>query len=65
LGSVEDLTAWIDQKKAIATSPYEYLSQQYLFATVSGKGKLDSIDNNRYPQIKLTAVSEYIRQAGL
>lgn len=65
LGSVEDLTAWIDKTKAIATSPYEYLPQQYLFAMVSGKGKLDDITNNRYPQIKLTSVSEYIRQVEL
>jgi nucleoside-diphosphate-sugar epimerase len=65
LGSVEDLTAWIDRTKAIATSPYEYLPQQYLFTMVSGKGKLDDITNDRYPQIELTSVSEYIRQAKL
>ncbi len=65
LGSVADLTAWIAKTKAIATSPYEYLPQQYLFAMVSGKGKLDNITNDRYPQIELTSVSEYIQQVGL
>jgi uncharacterized protein YbjT (DUF2867 family) len=65
LGSVKDLMAWIDRTKAIATSPYEYLPQQYQFTMVSGKGKLDDITNNRYPQIKLTSLSEYIRQVGL
>lgn len=65
LGSVEDLTAWIARTKAIATSPYEYLPQQYLFTMVSGKGKLDDIANDRYPQIELTSMSEYIRQAKL
>jgi NmrA-like family len=65
LGSVEDLTAWIDQTQAVATSPYEYLPQQYLFTMVSGKGKLDHLNNDRYPHIKLIPVSEYIRQVGL
>jgi nucleoside-diphosphate-sugar epimerase len=65
LGSVEDLTAWIEKTKATATSPYDYLPQQYLFTMVSGKGKLDKIANSQYPQIKLTPVQEYIRQAGL
>jgi nucleoside-diphosphate-sugar epimerase len=62
LGSVEDLSAWIKKTKAISTSPYQYLPQQYLFSMVSGKGKLDDIANDRYPHIKLTPVSEYIRQ---
>jgi nucleoside-diphosphate-sugar epimerase len=65
LGSVADLTTWIEKTKAIATSPYEYLPQQYLFTMVSGKGKLDNITNDRYPHITLTPASNYIRQAGL
>jgi nucleoside-diphosphate-sugar epimerase len=65
LGSVEELTTWLAKTKAIATSPYEYLPQQYLFSMVSGKGKLDDIAKNRYPQIKLTPLSEYILQVGL
>ncbi len=65
LGSVEDLTAWIEKTKAIATSPYEYLPQQYLFTMVSGKGKLDDIANSLYPHIPRTTVREYIRQKGL
>jgi nucleoside-diphosphate-sugar epimerase len=65
LGSVEELTAWLAKTKAIAASPYEYLPQQYLFTMVSGKGKLNDVANNRYPQIKLTSMSEYIQQAGL
>lgn len=65
LGSVEDLRAWIDQTKLTATSPYEYLPQQYLLSMVSGKGKLDNITNDRYPNISLTPVREYIQQAGI
>ena len=65
LGSVEDLTAWIERTKVTATSPYEYLPQQYLFTMVSGKGKLDNITNDRYPNISLTPVRDYIQQAGV
>ena len=65
LGSVEELTAWIEKTKAVANSPYEYLPQQYLFTMVSGKGKLDNIANSQYPQIAVSSVGEYIRQAGL
>ena len=65
LGSVEDLKAWIEKTISNASSPYEYLPQQYLYTMVSGKGKLDEIANNRYLNITPTSVSEYIRQAGL
>jgi hypothetical protein len=63
--SFVELHSGFDKTKEIATSPYEYLPQQYLFTIVSGKGKLDDITNDRYPQIELTPVSEYIRQVGL
>ncbi len=65
LGSVADLQAWIANKKTTATSPFEYIPQQYLFGMVSGKGKLDLINNERYPHIRPIKVSEYIIQAGL
>jgi nucleoside-diphosphate-sugar epimerase len=65
LGSIADLQAWIANKQKTATSPYEYVAQQYLFGMVSGKGKFDNINNDRYPQIRPTTVSEYIIQAGL
>ena len=61
LGSVEDLVGWIENAKTTADSPYEYLAQQYLYAMVSGKGKLDQIDNERYPDIQPMTVAEYVR----
>jgi uncharacterized protein YbjT (DUF2867 family) len=51
LGSVEDLKAWIEQKKPSANSPVDYIPQQYEYAMVSGKGKLNNIQNSRYPHI--------------
>ena len=65
LGSVEDLKKEIDNKKQSGASPIEYIPQQYEYAMVSGKGKLDNIQNFRYPQIKPLNVREYIEQAGL
>ena len=43
LGSVEELKSWIENKKQTADSPLEYIPQQYEYAMVSGKGKLDNI----------------------
>ncbi len=65
LGSVEDLKARIEQKKPKANSPVEYLPQQYEYVMVSGKGKLDNIQNSRYPNIKPLTVRQYLEQTDL
>lgn len=65
LGSVEDLKAWIEQKKPTAQSPVEYIPQQYEYTMVSGKGKLDNIQNARYPHIKPLTVKQYLQQVNL
>ncbi|MGH2415456.1 MAG: NmrA family NAD(P)-binding protein, partial [Microcystaceae cyanobacterium] len=65
LGSVEDLKAWIEQKKPEANSPVEYVPQQYEYAMVSGKGKLDNIQNARYPHIKPLTVKQYLQTIDL
>jgi uncharacterized protein YbjT (DUF2867 family) len=62
LGSVEELQAWIAQAKQKATSHFEYLAQQYLYVMVSGKGKLQSLDNDRYPQIQPTNVTDFLKR---
>lgn len=59
LGSVEDLKAWIDQKKPSAKSPVEYIPQQYEYVMVSGKAKLDNIQN-RYANIEPLTVRQYL-----
>lgn len=64
LGSVEDLKAWIEQKKPSANSPVEYIPQQK-YTMVSGKGKLDNIQNSRYPNIKPLTVRQYLEQTDL
>lgn len=65
LGSVDDLKAWIAKTKQTARSPFEYLMQQYHYAMVSGKGKLDELHNDRYQHIKPITVKQFITQAGL
>jgi uncharacterized protein YbjT (DUF2867 family) len=65
LGSVEDLKTWIDRKKPEANSPVEYIPQQYEYAMVSGKAKLDKIQNDRYPQIEPLTVKEYLQKIKL
>ena len=64
LGSVEELKAWINNKKPSATSPVEYVPQQYEYSMVSGKGKLDNPQNARYPHIKPLTVKQYLQKKG-
>lgn len=63
MGTVEELKSWIENKQQTASSPVEYIPQQYEYAMVSGKGKLDNIQNSRYPHIKPLTVAEYVKQA--
>jgi uncharacterized protein YbjT (DUF2867 family) len=59
LGSVQELKDWIEQKKRTASSPHEYLGQQYHYALVSGKGKLDNLQNDRYPDIQPLTLNNF------
>lgn len=65
MGSVEELKSWIEDKKQTAESPLEYVPQQYEYSMISSKGKLDNIQNSRYPHIKPLTVKQYIEQAKL
>jgi hypothetical protein len=60
LGSVTEFQAWITAKKASASSLEEYVYHQYIYAMVSGKGKLDQIQNDRYPHIKPKTVKQFL-----
>jgi hypothetical protein len=46
LGSVSEFKAWIAAKKAAASQLEEYIYHQYIYAMVSGKGKLERIEND-------------------
>ena len=60
LGSIAEMKAWITTKKASASSLADYVSHQYDYAMVSGKGKLDQIQNDRYPHIKPMTVKQFL-----
>jgi uncharacterized protein YbjT (DUF2867 family) len=62
LGSVADLRAAIDRCKQTASNPWDWISLQYVWCIVSGKGKLDPIDNSRYPHIHPTSVTDFVSQ---
>jgi uncharacterized protein YbjT (DUF2867 family) len=65
LGSVPEFQAWIDAKKAAATKLEEYVYYQYIYAMVSGKGKLAQIENDRYPQIKPVTVKQFLSKGNV
>ncbi|MBW4510370.1 MAG: NmrA family NAD(P)-binding protein [Scytonematopsis contorta HA4267-MV1] len=60
LGTVEDLKIWIEKTRTTAKSHFEYLAEQYHYTLVSRKGKLEPLDNRRYPNIKPTTVKEFV-----
>ena len=62
LGSVDELKAWITKTKQKASSPFDYLPDQYHWTMVSGLAKLDELHNSRYPHIKPTTVKQFISQ---
>ncbi len=62
LGSVEELRLLIDEKKRTATNPWDWISLQYTWCMVSGKGKLRDLDNARYPQIRPVSVESFVRR---
>ncbi|MEH1900580.1 MAG: hypothetical protein V7L04_03985 [Nostoc sp.] len=54
------MKAWIANKKASASSLEEYVYHQYMYAMGSGKGKLDRIENDRYPHMKPKTVKQFL-----
>lgn len=60
MGSVDDLKSLIEEKKRVAQNPWEFIALQYLWAMVSGKGKLDELDNGRYPEIVPTGAAAFL-----
>ena len=61
MGSIDDLKGVIDQKKAAGASVEEYIMLQYQWCMLSGKAKLNPLDNSRYPDIQPTGIEEYLR----
>lgn len=59
LGTVEELKHAIGELKKTASSPWDYLPEQYHYCMVSGKGKLDPLDNGRYPRVSPKSIQAW------
>ncbi len=64
LGSIKDLELEIIKRKVFASSPNDYLAEQYLLSMLLGKGKLDILQNSQYPNIVPTTISQSIQKLG-
>lgn len=61
-GSLDDLDREIEQRRAKDPGNlYAYLPLMYWRAMLNGKGKLGTLQNDRYPSIKPTTVRDYVR----
>ncbi|NIH83514.1 NmrA family NAD(P)-binding protein [Amycolatopsis granulosa] len=60
LGSADDLRAEITRQAAVAENPFDYVALQYQWCMVSGKGKFDQLDNDRYPHVKPQSVADFV-----
>lgn len=66
MGSLDDLENEIRQRRqAEPENMFAWLPPMYWRALLSGKVKLQSIENDRYPHIKPMAVADYVRDEGL
>ncbi|MEW5423577.1 NmrA family NAD(P)-binding protein [Amorphus sp. 3PC139-8] len=66
LGSLADLDDELERRRqAEPDNMFAWLPLMYWRAMLSGKAKLQSIANGRYPHIKPTTVAEYVRSEGL
>lgn len=63
-GSVNDLARLIAEKQKSATNPWEWIALQYHHNMVSGRAKLDVLDNARYPDIVPETVEQFARRTG-
>ena len=64
-GSEAELEAWIARTKATAQSPNEYAPAQYQVAMETGRGKLGTLANSRYPHIRPKTFREFLAVANL
>ena len=63
-GSVDDLAALIAEKQTASTNPWEWLPLQYVHNMVSGRAKLDPLDNGRYPEVQPETVEAFAGRTG-
>jgi hypothetical protein len=63
-GTVEELRRLIDEtKEKDPANQRAYAFYQYAWAMVSGKAKLDPLDNGRYPNIRPMTMREFLSRS--
>ncbi|MFB0614012.1 NmrA family NAD(P)-binding protein [Aurantiacibacter poecillastricola] len=66
MGTLADLDEEIERRRhAEPDNIFAWLSLMYWRAMLSGKARLRSVANSRYPQIAPVGVAEYVRREGL
>ncbi|MBY0547371.1 MAG: NmrA family NAD(P)-binding protein [Candidatus Obscuribacterales bacterium] len=60
-GSLGDLESFIESKKANASNPFDWIAWQYHHNMVSGRAKMDLIDNSRYPCVQPLSAADFAR----
>jgi nucleoside-diphosphate-sugar epimerase len=63
LGTADELRAEITRQAGATQNPFEYVGLQYQWCMVTGKGKFDTLDNAKYPQVKAGSLEDFVRQA--
>ncbi len=63
-GTVDQLAALIETKKETAENPLEWIALQYHHNMVSGRAKLDPLDNQRYPEVSPLPFEAFARKTG-
>ncbi|MET7466821.1 NmrA family NAD(P)-binding protein [Nonomuraea sp. NPDC005501] len=61
LGTADDLRAEITRQAALTHNPFDYVALQYQWCMVTGKAKLDSLDNARYPNVTPQSLTDFVR----
>ena len=65
LGGIEDLKRTIQQRQRQDPSNWAaYMPLKYLLPMVDGRGKLENIGNNRFPNIKPISMRDYLHKVG-
>lgn len=61
LGTADEPRGEIERQAARTQNPFDYVALQYQWCMVTGKAKFDALDNDRYPRITPTSLTDFVR----
>jgi nucleoside-diphosphate-sugar epimerase len=65
LGTADELRTEIARRAEGTQNPFVYVGLQYQWCMVTGKAKFESLDNERYPEVKPTSMEDFVREETL